>query len=186
MDNSNILQVIEANRIPLSKMMDLGIQSDGSIVNIRKKRHSRLLSIVMAYILAPVSILFIYAGYSLGYWGVVAVSPLVLVWSIYVARVQTRAVEINLINKTVCTMGRWQKSRKFSWDGYLGVETVYSVMDFPEEFYIKFVNGEDTCKVKLADINSLFRKSTETNYKALLAFWECIEKNMVEVTNECI
>lgn len=43
MDNSIIIQVIEANRIPLNKMMDLDIQPDGSIVKLRNKRLSRLL-----------------------------------------------------------------------------------------------------------------------------------------------
>lgn len=176
MDNSNILQVIEAYGTPLSKMMDLDIQPDGSFVKLRKKRLSRLLTIVTAYILIPVSILFMCAGFSLGDWEFVAVSPFVLIWSIYVVRVQTRIVVINIENKTVSIIGRWQKNSTFSWDGYLGVETVYSVMDFPEEFYIIFMNRDKVCKVKLADVNSLFRKSTETNYKALLTFWECIEE----------
>lgn len=186
MDNSNILQAIEANRTPLSKMMDLSIHSDGSVIRLREKHFCRLLTIVTAYILIPFSILFTYTAYSLGYWIFVAVFPFVLVWSIYVVRVQTRAVEINLVKKTVSTIGRWQKSRTFSWEGYLGTETVYSVMDFPEEFYIKFMNEEKAYKVKLADVNSLFRKSTETNYQALLTFWECVEKKMVEAKNECI
>jgi len=186
MENSNILQVIESNRALLNKMMDLRAQPDGSVINLRKKRLSRLLSIVSAYILILLSILILCAGYSLGYWKVVAVSPFVLVWSIYVVRVLTRVVEINLVNKTVSTIGRWQKSRTFSWDGYLGSETVYSVMNIPEEFHIIFTNGEKNCKVKLADVNSLFRKSTETNYQALLAFWDCIEKKMDDVNNECI
>ena len=180
MDNSNILQLIDAYAIPLSKMMDLDILPDGSIVKLRKKRLGRLLTIVTAYILIPVAILLICAGISLGDWEFVAVSPFVLSWSIYAIRVQTRKVEINLANKIVSTTGRWQKSSIFSWDGYLGPETVYSVMDFPEEFYINFMKGGMACKVKLADVNSLFQKSTETNYKVLLTFWECIEKKMVE------
>lgn len=186
MDNNIIIQVFEANRAPLNKMMDLDIQPDGSIVKLRKKRVSRLMMTVTAYILIPVSILFIWAGYSLKTWQVDVIFPFVLIWSIYVVRAQTKIIEINLSNKTISTNGRWQKHYSYSWDGYLGSETVYSVMDFPEEFFINFRKGGKTCKVKLADVNSLFRKSTETNYKALLAFWECIEKKMVEVNNECI
>ena len=186
MENSNILQVVEPYRTSLSKMMDLGIQSDGIVIKLRKKRLSRLLSMVSAYILIPLSIFILCAGYSLGYWKVVATSPFVLIWSIYVVRVLTRVVEINLVKKTVSTIGRWQKICTFSWDRYLGSETVYSVMNIPEEFHIIFTNGEKNCKVKLADVNSLFRKSTETNYQALLAFWDCIEKKMDDVNNECI
>ena len=40
------------------------------------------------------------------------------------------------------------------------------------------MDGGKVKKIKLADINPVFHKSTETNYTILLGLWECLKANV--------
>ena len=175
MSKSDILQVIETNRFSLKNMMDIDVLSNGDVIIIKKKHLYRLLLTILAYNTVLISLFVMWTSYDLGYWQVAVACPFVVLWSIYVIREQAKTIVVDMNNKCVSIMGRWRRDYSFSWSNYQGHETYYSVKDFPEEFYIKFMDGEKVRKIKMADINLVFHKSTETNYAALLSLWECVE-----------
>lgn len=81
--------------------------------------------------------------------------------------------------------GKWQKKYSFDWTDYQGYEVSCSVNGIPEDFYVKFQGRDIVRKIKLTNLTPLFRKHVSADDEALLALWECIEKEMVEVNNEC-
>ena len=178
MSNSAILQVIETNRSSLKNMMDITYLSDRDLIIMKKIHLFRLLLTIIAYFMIPISLFVLWASYDLGYWQVAAACPFVVLYFIYILSEQAKTVGVDMINKSVSIKERWRRDCSFSWENYQGHETYYSVKDFPEEFYIKFMDGGKVRKIKLADINPVFHKSTEANYTALLSLWECVETNM--------
>jgi len=175
MSNSDILQVIETNRFSLKNMMEIDVLSSGDVIIIKKKHLYRLLLTILAYFMIAISLLIMWVSYDTGYWKVAIACPFVVLWNLYVIREQAKTIVVDMNNKCVSILGRWRRDSSFSWDNYQGNETYHSVKGFPEEFYIKFMDGGKVRKIKLADINPVFHKSTETNYAALLALWECVE-----------
>lgn len=178
MDNSSILQYIETNKSPLTKMMDIHVTPDGGIITIRVKKSYRIILTTLAYSMILFSLLLMWLGSSLGYWGVVAVCPFVVLYCLWEIREKARTIIVDTSHKTVSIKGRWQRERSFSWDDYQGHEILCSVKDFPEEFFIKFMDSGKVRKIKLADINPVFHKSTEINVVTLIGLWECIKANM--------
>ncbi len=178
MNNSSILQYVETNKSALTKTMDVSVTTDGGIITIRKRKGYRTILTILAYTLIFISLVFMWVGYSLGYWGVVAVCPFVVLYCIWGIREQARTIIVDMSHRIISVKGCFQKERSFSWDDYQGHEIYRSVKDFPEEFYIKYMDGGKVRKIKLADINPVFHKSTETNYTILLGLWECIKANM--------
>lgn len=178
MDNSSILQYIETNKSPLTKMMDIHVTPDGDIITIRGKKIYRKILTTLAYSMIVFSLLLMWLGSSLGYWGVVAVCPFVVLYCLWEIREKARTIIVDMSHKTVSIKGRWQRERTFSWDDYQGHEISCSVKDFPEEFFIKFMDSGKVRKIKLADINPVFHKSTEINVATLMGLWECIKANM--------
>ena len=178
MNNSSILQYIETNKSALTKMMDVSVTPEEGIITIRKRSGYRTILIILAYTLIFISLVFLWVGSSLGYWGVVAVCPFVVLYCIWGIREQARTIIVDMSHRIISVKGRFQKERSFSWNDYQGHEIYCSVKDFPEEFFIKFMDGGKVKKIKLADINPVFHKSTETNYTILLGLWECIKANM--------
>lgn len=174
----SILQYIETNKSPLTKMMDVSVTPDESVITIRGGKSYRIVLMTLAYIMILFSLFLVWIGSSLGYWGVVAVCPFVMLYCIWEIREQARIIIVDMSHKIVSIKERWQRERTFSWDDYQGHEIYCSVKDFPEEFFIKFMDGGKVKKIKLADINPVFHKSTETNYTILLGLWECIKVNM--------
>ena len=178
MDNNSILQYIETNKSPLTKMMDIHVTPDGDIITIRGKKIYRKILTTLAYSMIVFSLLLMWLGSSLGYWGVVAVCPFVVLYCLWEIREKARTIIVDMSHKTVSIKGRWQRERTFSWDDYQGHEISCSVKDFPEEFFIKFMDSGKVRKIKLADINPVFHKGTEINVATLMGLWECIKANM--------
>jgi len=178
MNNNNILHIIDANRNLLNKMLDIEIPSNGDVIIFRKRRLHRYLQTIAAFFSMLLSLFLIWMGCSLNYLGLVVVCPFITLYSIYVIREQSREIILDMANKALCVKGRWQKGYSFPWCDYQGHETYYSVKDFPEEFYIKFMDAGKIRRIKLADINPLFQKSTESKYAVIMMMWECVENNL--------
>ena len=101
MNNSSILQYIETNKSALTKMMDVSATPEEGIITIRKRSGYRTILIILAYTLIFISLVFMWVGYSLGYWGVVAVCPSVVLYCIWGIREQARTIIVDMSHRII-------------------------------------------------------------------------------------
>lgn len=184
MDNNHISQVVEANKRALARIVYVSVTPDGSKITFGKGRIRQAFFVILSYIIILISLLLLAFSIDTD-WRFVPIWPIIILLCIYTIRVETRSVTVNLDSRIVSIGGKWQKKYSFDWTDYQGYEVSCSVNGIPEDFYVKFQGRDIVRKIKLTNLTPLFRKHVSADDEALLALWECIEKEMVEVNNEC-
>ena len=177
MEKNHISQVVEANKRTLARIVYVSVTPDGSKVSFGKGRIRQAVFVTLSYIIILISLLLLVFSID-AYWRIALVWPVLILWCIYTIRVETRSVTADLDNRIVSIGGKWQKKYSFDWKDYQGYEMSCSVNDIPKVFYVKFHDRDTVRKIKLTNLTPLFRRHVSANDEALLALWECVEKNM--------
>lgn len=181
MNDNNILQFVENNRV-FARKMNLEVSSDGKTVIFGRKRTFTLLFSVLMYIIIIASLLMICGALAnVKTWVIIPIFLFIILLCVFLVRKNTRTILVDMSEKRVCITGKLQKQFVFSWVNYLGVETLFSIMDFPEQFLIKFQDGPKVLKFKLANVTPVLHKYVPENYDAIKSLWECIESDMLSV-----
>ena len=95
-------------------------------------------------------------------------------------RTQTRLITVDFKLKSVSIEGRWRKKQIFVWTAYRGNEIQYTVKRIPEQFYIKFQDGERVRSIKLTELSPLLRRYMPDNFQAVSAVWSNVEKALAQ------
>lgn len=170
MEDHRIIQVVEANKQALARIIDVSVAPDGSTVTFGKGRIRRAILVTSSYIIIIISLLFFVFSFQID-WRFAPIWPALILWCIYIIRMETRSVIVDLDSRTVNIGGKWQKGHTFDWTCYQGYEISCSVKDIPEEFYVKFHDRDHIRKIKLANMAPLFKRYVSVYNDSLLAVW---------------
>lgn len=176
MDANIIYQAVDSHRSALKNIMSLKFSEDGTQVTIGKKRLLVVALTIFAYFV--ITLLLMLFAVDIHNWITAISCPIVISLWVFVVRLQTRTITFDFLKSSVIIKGRWQKTLNLPWSTYVGTETVRSIMDFPEEFFILFENEGKTNRIKFANITLALRKYNPANYDAVKSLWESIEIQM--------
>ena len=177
MEDNRISQVVEANKQALARIINASVAPDGSIVTFGKGQIRQSVFVIASYIIILFSLLFFVFSFQID-WHFAPIWPVFILWCVYIIKTETRHVTVNFGSRIVTIGGKWQKEQTFNWTDYQGYEMSYSVMDIPEEFYIKFHDGGTVKKIKLSNLTPLFKSHDSTDEEAIIAVWKCIIDTM--------
>lgn len=175
MEDNQLVQVIEYYKEALARIVNVCVAEDGSTLCFGHQSLWRRVVTVMGYMLAVVLLLFAIAGFSTS-WYLSTVCIFLLQFVIYTVRTQTRLITVDFKLKSVCIEGRWRKKQTFPWTAYRGNEIQYTVKRIPEQFYIKFQDGERVRSLKLTELSPLLRRYMPDNFQAVSVVWSNVEK----------
>ena len=177
MDNYVFLQIVGANKPSLERLVSITVSPDGKTITFGHGRMRRLIVITIACIMIFFSFLCLWVSIE-QYMTMIPVWPIVILLCVYCVREQTRIIMVDMNAGIVCVRGKWQRQSVYPWDNYCGYETLYSVKDFPETFYIKFRRGDKVRKIRFVHLAPLLRRFYPSDYEAILTVWKGIEEEM--------
>lgn len=177
MEDNQIAQVVETNRKTLARLVNVSMVPDASTVTICKGKIRRNVLITLSYIVMIISLLFFGVSFQIE-WRMAPIWFILILWCIYIIREESKTVIVDMKLGTVSIGGKWQKNHTYAWSDYQGYEISRSVMDIPEEFYIKFQDKDNVKKIKLTNLTPLFKKHLQADDEAMTAVWKCIEDGM--------
>lgn len=179
MEDNQLVQMIEYNREALARIVNVSVAEDGSTLCFGHQSQWRLVATVIGYFLAVVFLLFAIAGFTAS-WYLSLVCIVLLLFAIHMVRTQTRLITVDFKLKSVSIEGRLRKKQIFVWTAYRGNEIQYTVKRIPEQFYIKFQDGERVRSIKLTELSPLLRRYMPDNFQAVSAVWSNVEKALAQ------
>lgn len=158
--------------------------SENNIITFGKGRLLRKLIAVVGYLAIVFLMMMSISSVSLGHYSFAVIFFVVALFLAYLIWRLTRLITFDLNQRSVRISGYLRKRIQYKWEGYLGTNTLYTVKDFPETFYMLFRRREKVNKVRLVDITPIFRKYRPSNYEAILSLWSKIENKMNNNPND--
>ena len=177
MENNDFLQIVETNKPSLKRLVSVTVSPDGKTVTFGHGRMRRLIVITIACLMILFSLLCLWVSIK-QYMTMIPIWPIVILLCVCCVRAQTRIIMVNMNTGIVCVRGKWQRKSVYPWQNYCGHETLYSVKDFPETFYIKFRRGDKVRKISFVHLAPLLRRFYPSDYEAILTVWKGIEEEM--------
>ena len=179
MEDNQLVQMIEYYKEALARIVNVSVAEDGSTLCFGHQSQWWLLATMIGYFLAVVLLLFAIAGFATS-WYLSTVCIVLLLLVIYMVRTQTRLITVNFKLKSVSIEGRLRKKQTFAWAAYRGHEIQYTVKRIPEQFYIKFQDGERVRNIKLTELSPLLKRYMPDNFQAVSVVWSNVEKALAQ------
>ena len=183
MEDNQLVQMIEYYKEALARIVNVSVAEDGSTLCFGHQSQWRLVATMIGYFLAVVFLLFAIAGFTTS-WSLSMVCIVLLLFAIHMVRIQTRLITVDFKLKSVYIEGRLRKKQTFAWTAYRGNEIQYTVKRIPEQFYIKFQDGERVRSIKLTELSPLLRRYMPDNFQAVSVVWFNVEKALVQEDSE--
>ena len=178
MEDNNFLIVVDTNKQNTQRIVTVSTAEDGSTITFGQSHLRQTILMVLVYIvLIPLLLICIWVSTE-GYWSLMPAWFILILLLIYEVRTITRTITVDLKSERISVSGKWQKGYSILWSSYQGYEVLYTVKDIPETLWIKYQEGGQTKRLKLAELSPLLRSYSSSDFEALLTMWQAIEKEM--------
>ena len=176
-----ITNIIETYRTSLRRIMDVKVDQKTASVRIANKGILKKPLMILLWVLFGCFAVFIIAACFMEEdekWVFIGILATVAIALLFIIRILTYNKIAYLDDAKFEFSGQLRKRRVFSLADYAGAETIRTIKDFPEEFYVKFNTEKGVKRFKLADLNKGFAKNIQPNHEAVSVLWETIIKQM--------